>query len=333
VARIQGYGALPATPLPEIALPAGGVLTARQLRVRNGRRAMAARGYSEAITWSFIRREWASLFGGGADALVLANPIASDLNTMRPSALPNLIEAAGRNARKGFPDVALFEVGPIYRGDQPGDQAMVIAGLVAPHPPRRWDGKSEDALFALKADVMGLLDELGAPPLQIIQGQSSAWWHPGRSARLQLGPKNVIAEFGEIHPAVLKALDVDGPIYAFELVIDALPEPKRKATKTKPALSLSPLMPLTRDFAFVVPDAVAAADLARSLTTADKALIEGARVFDVYTGPGVPEGSKSVAIEVLIQPREKTLTDAEIEALSARIVTAAEKATGAKLRT
>jgi len=332
VARIQGYGALPSTPLPEIARPAGGVLTPRQVRVRNARRAMAARGFSEAITWSFLKRETAVLFGGGAEALVLANPIAADLNTMRPSILPNLIEAAGRNARQGFPDVAVFEVGPFYRGDQPGDQVTAVAAVVAPRPPRRWDGKAPDPLFELKADLMTLLEELGAPPLQTVQGQSAPWWHPGRSARLQLGPKTLLAEFGEIHPAILKALDVEGPLYAFELNIDALPEPKRKATKTKPALALSPLMPLKRDFAFVVGQATAAGDLSRAVAGADKALIEAARVFDVYQGPGVPDGAKSVAVEVTIQPREKTLTDAEIEALSSRIVAAAEKAVGAKLR-
>ena len=332
VARIAGYGALPATPLPETALPAGGVLTPRQLRLRNARRAMAARGFSEAITWSFMRRDWAELFGGGGEALVLANPIAADLNAMRPSILPNLIEAAGRNARQGFPDIALFEVGPVYRGDRPGDQAGLVGAIVAPHPPRRWDGKASDPLFELKADLMALLDELGAPPLQLVQGQSSAWWHPGRSARLQLGPKTPVAEFGEIHPAILKALDVEGPLYGFELDVGALPDPKRRPTKTKPAAALSPLMPLRRDFAFVIDASTAAGDLSRAVAGADKALIETARVFDVYQGKGVPEGAKSVAVEVVIQPREKTLTEPEIEALSARIVAAAEKAVGAKLR-
>jgi phenylalanyl-tRNA synthetase beta chain len=310
----------------------GGALTVRQTRMRNARRALAARGYAEAITWSFMRREWAELFGGGQPQLVLTNPIASDLSTMRPSMLPNLIEAAARNARKGFADTALFEVGPNFRGDQPEDQVTAVAALVAPRPPRRWDGAKSDPLFELKADLMALLDELGAPGLQVAQGQASAWWHPGRSARLQLGPRNVVAEFGELHPRVLKALDAQGPMYAFELNLDAIPEPKRKATKTKPALELSALMPLTRDFAFVVGADTPAGELVRPVLGADKALIADARVFDVYQGPGVPEGSKSVAVEVTVQPREKTLTDAEIEALSARIVAAAEKAVGAKLR-
>jgi phenylalanyl-tRNA synthetase beta chain len=331
VARIEGYDALPAEPLPEMARPAGGVLSIRQGRMRVARRALAARGYAETITWSFMKRENAVLFGGGQDELVVTNPIASDLDAMRPSILPNLIEAAGRNARRGFADAALFEIGPFYRGDQPSDQVTAVTVLVAPHPPRRWDGAKSDPLFDLKADLMGLLEELGAPNLQIAQGQTSAWWHPGRSARLQLGPKTIVAEFGELHPQVLKALDVEGPLYAFELNLDAIPEPKRKATKGRPALDVSALMPLSRDFAFVTDAKIPAGDLVRAVVGADKVLIADARVFDVYQGAGVAEGSKSVAIEVTIQPRDKTLAEAEIEALSARIIAAAGKL-GAKLR-
>jgi phenylalanyl-tRNA synthetase beta chain len=309
------------------------VLTVRQGRMRTARRLMAARGYDEALTWSFMRRAWAELFGGGQSELVLTNPIASDLDCMRPSVLGNLIEAAARNARRGFDDVALFEVGPIYRGDQPGDQLTVVTGLVAPHPPKSWIKARPDPLFALKADLLALLDELGAPALQIVQGQASPWWHPGRSARLQLGPKNVIAEFGEIHPRVLKALDAEGPMLGFELVLEAIPEPKKKAVKTKPALQLSQLMPLSRDFAFVVDEQTPAGEVVRPILGVDKQLITEARVFDVYQGQGVPAGKKSIAVEVTLQPREKTLTDAEIEALSGKIVAAAEKAVGAKLRT
>jgi phenylalanyl-tRNA synthetase beta chain len=310
----------------------GGVLTTRQTRMRNARRALAARGYAEAVTWSFMPTAAAKLFGGGDERLRLLNPIASELDCMRPSILPNLIEAAARNARQGFADAAVFEVGPTFKGDEPADQLTVVAALVAPHPPRRWDGAGEDPLFALKADLMALLDEMGAPPLQVVQGQASPWWHPGRSARLQLGPKNVIAEFGELHPRVLKDLDAEGPMLAFELDLGAIPEPKRKPTKTKAALTLSALMPLTRDFAFLVDEATPAGEVVRPILAADKALIADARVFDVYQGKGVPEGQKSVAVEVTVQPTEKTLTDAEIEALSARIVAAAEKAVGAKLR-
>lgn len=332
VARIEGFAALPVEPLPDVAPPIGGALTPRQSRIRAARRAMAALGYAETITWSFMRKGWAELFGGGQPELVITNPIASDLDCMRPSILPNLIEAAGRNARRGYPDAALFEIGPVYRGDQPADQATAVAALLSPDARKHWSGPGPEPLFALKADLEALLAETGAPPLQIAQGKASDWWHPGRSARLQLGPKTVIAEIGELHPRILKALDVDGPLYGFEVIVEAIPEPKKKPTKTRPALALSPLMPLRRDFAFIVDAAVPAGDLVKAVAGADKALIAEARVFDLYQGKGVPEGAKSLAVEVVLQPREKTLTDAEIEALSARIVAAAEKAVGARLR-
>ena len=332
VARIEGFGALPSTPLPEIARPPGGALTVRQRRIRDARRLMAARGYAEAVTWSFTRREWAEMFGGGQPELVLSNPIAAELSTMRPSALANLIDAAARNARKGFADAALFEIGPNFRGDQPADQWTAVTGLLAPHAPKHWAKAGGDPLFELKADLLALLEEVGAPTLQVVQGQSAGWWHPGRSARLQLGPKVVIAEFGELHPSVLKAIDAEGPMLAFEVNLDAIPEPKKKGVKTKAALELSALMPLRRDFAFLVAADTPAGDLVRPILGADKALIAEARVFDVYAGTGVPDGMKSVAVEVIVQPREKTLTDGEIEGLTTRIMAAAEKAVGAKLR-
>jgi phenylalanyl-tRNA synthetase beta chain len=207
----------------------------------------------------------------------------------------------------------------------------VIAGLIAPHAARHWTGKdaADDALFELKGDLIALLEEIGAPvgSMQLSQGQNRDWWHPGRSARLQLGPKTVIAEFGALHPRVLKALDADRPMLAFQIVLDSVPEPKAKA-KTRGSANLSVLQPLTRDFAFVVSDDKAAGDLVRAIAGADKALIEDVRVFDVYRGAGVPEGSKSVAIEVVIQPREATLTEVEIEALSAKVVAAAAKVGG-----
>lgn len=333
VARIEGFDSLPVEPLPEMPRASGGVLTVRQRRMRDARRVLAARGYAEAVTWSFMRQDWAVLFGGGADELVLANPIASDLSTMRPTALANLIDAAARNARRGFADAALFEVGPNFRSDQPEGQWTAVTALLAPHSPRHWAGGAGDPLFTLKADLLALLDELGAPALQTVQGQASPWWHPGRSARLQLGPKTVVAEFGEVHPRVLKALDAEGPLLAFEIVLEAIPEPKRKGgIKTKAPLSLSTLMPLKRDFAFLVDAGVAAGDLTRPILGVDKTLIAEARVFDVYRGQGVPEGKVSLAVEVTIQPREKTLTESEIESLSTRIVAVVAKATGATLR-
>jgi phenylalanyl-tRNA synthetase beta chain len=333
VARIAGYGALPSTPLPEVPRAVGGVLTAKQARARTARRALAAAGYAEAVTFSFTSHKTARLFGGGQPEMLLANPIASELDCMRPSLLPNLIDAAGRNARRGFPDAALFEIGPTFHGERPNDQRTVVSAILVPKAPRGWSKAAQEDVFTVKADLLALLEELGAPvgSLQTAQGSASSWWHPGRSARLQLGPKAVMAEFGEIHPAVLKALDVAGPVYGFEITLEAIPEPKKKAIKSRPAFSPSALMPLTRDFAFVMEKTKAAGDLVKAALGADKALITAARVFDVYEGPGVPDGFKSIAIEVVVQPRDATLTDAEIEALSAKVVAAAEKA-GGKLR-
>lgn len=333
VARIYGFNHIPATPLPVVGLRPGGVLTGQQAKARTARRALAAFGYSEAVTWSFMRQDWAKLFGGGDDRLVLANPIASELNCMRPSALPNLLEAAGRNAARGFAGVKLFEIGPIYQGLEPNDQKTTITAIKAPNKSRHWQARGEDALFALKGDLMELLEAVGAPvaSLQLVQGNNSSYWHPGRSARLQLGPKQIVAEFGELHPAVLKALNLDGPHVGFEIRLDLLPAPKAKSGKSKGALTISNLMPLTRDFAFLADDKLAAGDLVRAIKGADKLLIGDAQVFDVYTGAGVPEGQKSLAVEVTITPTDKTLTEPEIEAVSARIIAAAAKA-GAALR-
>lgn len=333
VARIEGFDNLPDVALPPVPAPAGGVLNPRQARVRTARRALASLGYAEAVTWSFTKQSTAALFGGGDDRLVLENPIAADLDCMRPSALPNLIQAAARNAARGFADAALFEIGPIYLGDGPKDQRTVIAGLVAPHAARHWGGAGEEPLFALKGDLIAVLEEIGAPvaSLQLAQGQNRDWWHPGRSARLQLGPKNVMVEFGELHPRILKALDADGPMLAFEIVLDSVPEPRGKSGKGRGSADLSSLMPLTRDFAFVVEDAKPVGDLVRAASGVDKALIVDVRVFDIYRGKGVDDGFKSVALEVVIQPREATLAEAEIEALTAKVVAAVEKQ-GGKLR-
>ena len=334
IARIIGFAALPSTPLPNAAPPVGGVATPRQARVRAARQALAAAGYQETIGWSFTSRALAELFGGGAETLVLANPIASELDCMRPSALPGLLQAAQRNAARGFADVAVFEAGPVFLDDTPSGQRSAVAAVLAPHSPRRWDGAAPQEVFTIKGDLFALLEAMGAPvgSLQVVQGSASPWWRPGRSARLQLGPKTVVAEFGALHPRVLKALELDGPVYAFELWLDALPEPKRAAGRTRAALDLSPLMPLRRDFAFVVARERAAGDLVRVVQGIDKTLISSVQVFDVYEGAGVAEGSKSVAVEVTLQPRERTLADADIEAVSARIVAAVGKATGATLR-
>ena len=332
VARIAGYGALPVTPLPDEGPRPSGVLTQRQNRIRVARRSLAACGYQETIGFSFIPRAHAALFGGGGERLMLDNPLNAELDCMRPSILPGLIATLDRNLRRGFGEAALFEIGPVFAGDEPADQRMAVAAIVGPGHPRRWDGADQSPLLALQGDLMALLDDLGAPTaqLKVAQGGASPWWHPARSARLELG-KTLVAEFGELHPATLAAIGVEEAAHAFELFIEALPEPRRKAVKTKPPLTLSPYMPLTRDFAFVKPIEIPADDVVRAVRTADRTLIANAQVFDVYQGPGVPAGANSIAVAVTIQPKDATLTDAQIGALSARIVAAAEKV-GARLR-
>ncbi len=334
VARIAGYDALPATPLPAMARREGGVLTPRQNRIRVARRALAALGYQEALTWSFVSRSLAETFGGGQEALVVDNPISADFDCMRPSILPGLLLTAQRNARRGFPGVQLFEIGPVFEGDTPQDQKTALAAVLSPGVERRWDGARPPDVFSLKADLLAVLEEIGAPvgSLRIEQGAARPWWRPGRSAALKLD-KVLVAEFGELHPAVLAQVEAEPSLLAFEAWLEAAPEPRRKAVKTRAALNLSPFMPLKRDFAFVVPSATAADDLVRAVLGADRALISEARVFDVYVGEGLAEGAKSVAVEVVVQPTKATLSDPEIESLAARIIAAAEKAVGARLRT
>ena len=333
VARIVGFDALPSTPLPETPRAIGGVLTPRQARVRVARRAMAAAGYQEALTWSFTSRLLATLFGGGDERLVLENPMAPELDCMRPSILPSLMQAADRNARKGFPGSALFEIGPVFDGDEPAEQRSVLGAVLAPVQQRGWQGDAEETLHDLKGDLFEVLTQLGAPTASLVLTQEplGAWWYPGRSATLRLG-KSVIAAFGELHPRTLKAMDIDGRLLAFEVWLDTIPEPKRGKGKTKSALTLSPMMPLRRDLAFLVDRICAAGDLERALRGVDRELVGSVRVFDVYEGPGVPEGQKSVAVEVTLQPSTRALTDEEIDQTSRKLVAAAEKAVGATLR-
>jgi phenylalanyl-tRNA synthetase beta chain len=339
VMRIVGVDRVPSTPFDRGPHARKPILTSVQVRTRKAKRALAARGMVEAVTWSFIAKPQAELFGGGKAELALANPIAADLSDMRPSLLPGLIRSAQANADRGFGDVALFEVGQIFQSDEPEGQLIAAAGLRRgtarlEGTGRHWDGaaKAVDA-FDAKADVMGLLAGLGVPVggLQIIAG-GPAWAHPGRSGTLQFGPKGVIGAFGEVHPRVLRALDVKGPLVAFEIHLDALPLPKYKPTKVKPKLSLSDFQPLTRDFAFIVDKAVAAGDMVRTAQNADRALIAEVGVFDLYEGAGVEPGKKSVALAVTLQPVEKTLTEVEIEAIGSRIVAEMGKRYGAALR-
>jgi phenylalanyl-tRNA synthetase beta chain len=339
VIRIVGVDRVPAVPFDRGGAPRKPVLTPIQLRTRKAKRALAARNLVEAVTWSFIAKSQAEMFGGGKPELALANPIAAELSDMRPSLLPGLVAAAQKNADRGFPDAALFEVGQVFRGDRPEDQFTAASGVrralakpsgIGRHWTKR-DGEV-DALDA-KADALAVLTAAGAPAqaMQVTPGGPD-WFHPGRSGTIQIGPQNVLGYFGELHPRALEKLDAEGPLVAFEVILERIPEPKAKATRAKPALELSPLQPVERDFAFVVERNVKAADIVRAAISADRKLIAGVTVFDVYEGPGIEAGKKSVAIAVTIQPREKTMTDAEIDALAAKIVGEIGKRTGSVLR-
>jgi phenylalanyl-tRNA synthetase beta chain len=339
VVRIVGVDRVPSTPFDRGAAPRKPVLTAIQTRVRKAKRALATRNLVEAVTWSFIAKAQAELFGGGQPELALANPIAADLSDMRPSLIPGLIGAAQRNADRSFPDSGLFEVGQVFRGDQPADQLTAATGVrralgkpsgIGRHWSKR-DGEVD--AFDAKADALAVLVSAGAPEqaLQVVPG-GPPWFHPGRSGTIQIGPKNILGHFGELHPRALEALDAEGPLVAFEVILERIPEPKAKATRAKPMLELSPLQPVERDFAFVVERNVKAADIVRAAQSVDRKLITGITVFDVYEGQGIEPGKKSIAIAVTLQPRDKTMTDAEIEALAARIVAEVGKRTGGVLR-
>jgi phenylalanyl-tRNA synthetase beta chain len=334
VIRIRGVDAIPVVPLPRAAGVPRPVLTLLQQRTRRARRALAARGLVEAVTWSFVAKPQAEAFGGGQPELALANPISTDMSQMRPSLLPGLVAAAQRNADRGFADLALFEVGQVYRGDRPQDQLVAASGLRRGSGGRHWSGSAAPAgIFDVKADVVALLGALGAPVerLQMVAG-GPAWFHPGRSATVQLGPQTVLGWFGEFHPATLEALGADGPLAGFEIILDAIPQPRARPTRTRPPLALSDLQPVRRDFAFVVDRKVEAAAILRAAEAADRKLVAGAAVFDVFAGEALGPAKKSIAIEVTLQPAERTLTDAEIEAVSQKIVAAVAKATGATLR-
>jgi phenylalanyl-tRNA synthetase beta chain len=338
VVRLTGVDKVPATPMKRAAGVAKPVLTESQRRQRLTRRVLAARGFVEAVTWSFIAPEHAKLFGGGAAELHLSNPISTELAVMRPSLLPSLVLAAQRNKDRGFTDGALFELGQAYRGARPEDQFLAASGVRFGHSNmegsgRHWSGEAPSScVFVVKEDAVAALAALGIDQSNLtVAREAPPWFHPGRSGALKLGPKTVLGVFGEFHPDLLAELRIDPPLAGFELYLDALPAAKSKGT-AKPALEASDLQPVRRDFAFLLDREVAAGDVVRAAWSADRALISETRVFDVFTGQGVPEGKKSLAIEVTLQPREKTLTDAEIEAVAAKIVAAVTKATGGELR-
>ncbi|WP_105373865.1 phenylalanine--tRNA ligase subunit beta [Neorhizobium huautlense] len=343
VMRIHGVDQIRPEPIDKLSSVNARILTTLQVRTRTAKRALASRGMLEAVTWSFIPEDQARLFGGGQRELKLANPIAADMSDMRPSLLPGLLTAAQRNADKGFGDVAIFEVSGTYENDKPEGQRRVAGGVRRGTASlngsgRLWSnsakggGKPVD-VFDAKADALAVVEACGLPMgnVQIEKG-APEWYHPGRSGTIKMGPKVVLGYFGEFHPKMLGALDVSGALCGFEVFLDAMPDPKKKATRTKPPLELSPFQVVKRDFAFVVGSEVEAGSLVKAAVTADRKLITGVNVFDVFEGASLGEGRKSVAIEVLIQPFERTLTDEDFEALTAKIVANVEKTTGGVLR-
>ena len=339
ILRIAGVDRAPTAPLPRlddgVAKP---VLTLLQKRTRLAKRTLAALALREAVTWSFVSRTAAELFGGGARSLALANPIAADLSDMRPSLVPGLVAAAERNARRALSDIALFEVGQVFLGPGENDQRVAAAAVrrgraKADGEGRHWSGGALVDVFDAKRDAMTVLSAFGVSPnaVQVVPG-GPAFLHPGRAATLQFGPKTVIGWFGQLHPSALEALDAEGPIVAFEIILDAVPAPKARPTKAKPKLDRSDFMAVERDLAFVVDAGVRAGDIVRAAESAERSLVAKIGVFDVYQGDGLPEGSKSIAIHVILQPRDRTLTDAEIDAAMSKIVAEVSRRTGAALR-
>ena len=335
VARIAGFDRIQSTPLPRLSVTAKPALTTAQRRLPQAKRALAVRGMMECVTWSFMPRRFAALFGGGGDEMLLANPISSELDAMRPSILANLILAAGRNVDRGFEDVALFEVGPQYADPTPRGQAFAATGLRRGRNARRHWSQAPRPLDAYdaKADALAVLDAISAPTASLqIAAEAPDWYHPGRSGVLRLGPKNLLAAFGEIHPRILSRLDVTGPMMGFEVFIENAPLPKAKASRNRDQLSVSDLPSVQRDFAFVVDQATTADTILRAAKGADKAFIREVNVFDIYIGQGIANGKKSIAITARLEPKNTTLTDPEIEAIAAKIVAAVSQATGAVLR-
>jgi phenylalanyl-tRNA synthetase beta chain len=335
VLRVHGYDHIPVVALADGPTASGRTLTPGQQRSRLARRLLAEAGLMEAITWSFISSEQAQLFGGVPPNLRLVNPISANLDAMRPSLLPGLIAALGRNAARGFADAALFEVGPRYRDDTEDGQVLVASGVRggAARPPHWCKASRMVDLFDAKADALLLLSGLGVTIAGAqVTADAPPWYHPGRSGTLRLGPKTVLAHFGDIHPRILERMDIEGPVVGFEVFLDNLPLTERKAGKARPPLRVSRFPAVERDFAFVVEEKVTAQAVARATRSAARDLVTEAVVFDVYTGAGLAPGTKSLALRVTLQPRERTMTDAEIDAVSARIVESVGKATGGTLR-
>ncbi len=333
VARIASLTNLKPKPMPRMTtgVPKP-ILTPLQKREQMARRMTATLGYNECVTYSFIGEAAAGMFGG-AEGRRVANPISSEMTHMRPSLLPGLLQAAARNQARGFADFSLFEVGAIFHGGEPGEQEMLLTGIRVgataqkdPHGSRR-----PVDVYDVKADAEAVLSALGAPARVQYPRGAKGWWHPGRSSRITLGPKIVLAAFGELHPKVLRALDVKGPVVGFSVHVAAIPEPKN-ASVSRGALAISDLQAVERDFAFVLDAKVEAIDVVNAAQGADKALIEEVRVFDEFVGGSLGDGKKSLAITVRMQPRAATLTEDQIDGVARAIVEKVGKVTGGVLR-
>ncbi len=339
IMRINGVNEIAPQPLPALTSVGTKILTTGQTRTRDTRRTLAARGMNEAVLYSFIPHAHAEAFGGGADALTLANPIAADMSDMRPSLLPGLLAAAARNVARGTGDLALFEVSHIYRGDRPEDQHRAASGIRRgtarlDGAGRHWSAKPQQVGWSdAKEDALAVLAACGMDTSKVqVEAGGPDWFHPGRSGTIKLGPKVTLGHFGELHPATLEMLDLTGPVCGFEIMLDAIPTPKKKGKTSKGALALSALQPVRRDFAFVMDRAVPAAKVLRAANGADKKLISGVTVFDMFEGASLGDNAKSLAIEVTLQPSGKSLTDEEIDAVAAKVVANVESSTGGKLR-
>lgn len=337
VLRIHGYDAIPSVPLPHM-LSTKPSFTFDQRRARTVRRELAGRGLIETTTWSFLSKPTAQIFVGDLPLIELQNPISSDLNVMRPSLLPNLANAAARNAARALPDVALFEIGPRFEGGGPNDQSLIAAGLRAGESlSRHWQDSARHVnVFDVKADAVAVLQAAGVPGDRLQVGgasgaEASPWYHPGQSGVLCLGPL-VLAEFGVLHPVTLKQLDLDGPVAGFEIFLDRIPKPKRQTGPAKSKFAPSGFQPVERDFAFLMAAHLPVGDMIRAVRGVDKNLITAVEVFDVYTGDKVGEGEKSVALSVRFEPQKATLTDSQIEDVSKKIIAAVERAVDGRLR-
>ena len=339
VMRIHGINNIEPKPLPALSAVGEKILTIGQMRTRQVRRSLASRGMSEAVCYAFIPKDHAEAFGGGDPKLALANPIASDMSDMRPSLLPSLLAAAQRNTDRGMGDLAIFEVSHVYLSDKPEDQKRVASGIrrgsaQLESTGRHWQNQPRSVgVFDARDDAFAILAACGMDPEKVqIEAGGPDWMHPGRSGTMKLGPKNIIGTFGEFHPMTLELMDVSGPLCGFEINLDAIPAPRKKANRSKGALHLSALQPVRRDFAFVVGSDTQAATVLRAARGADKKLISDVSVFDVFEGPSLGVDKKSMAIEVTLQPTNQSLTDAEIDAIASKVVANVEKSTGGQLR-